>query len=139
MRKIVKPLIFVAIIGCVVYSCGKKIVNNAIIDHVRDECFWEVADDISIGGLFYACCSDGKWEFKPSKTKATRWGAVTYTGKLNGKPLKVMFSLYLISGDFRYTLDGFSFNGEVFSRSKNPDKVEAFPYAMYAEYLKRID
>ena len=73
-------------------------------------------------------CTGSKWEYTPDESGLS---IVTYTGKMKGQPVKMMFSVYNVYGSMNFQLTYFSLNGQV---SKNGDELSAVPIALYKAY-----
>lgn len=134
MKKILKIGVFVAIVIFVLYSCAKKFMFNSIIKTVKDGYFYEEISDVTIGKMMDTLCTDSKWEYTPDESGLS---IVTYTGKMKGQPVKMMFSVYNVYGSMNFQLIGFSLNGQA-ARSgeefSSDDELSVVPFALYKAY-----
>lgn len=134
MKKILKIGVFVAIVIFVLYSCAKKFMFNSIIKTVKDGYFYEEISDVTIGKMMDTLCTDSKWEYTPDESGLS---IVTYTGKMKGQPVKMMFSVYNVYGSMRFQLTDFSLNGQAAKSGdgfSSNDELSVVPFALYKAY-----
>lgn len=134
MKKILKIGVFTAIVIFVLYSCTKKFMFNSIIKTVKDGYFYEEISDVTIGKMMDTLCTDSKWKYTPDESGLS---IVTYTGKMKGQPVKMMFSVYNVYGSINFQLTYFSLNGQVAENGdgfSGNDELSAVPIALYKAY-----
>jgi hypothetical protein len=133
----------IAIIGIIVigiiaglFSYSKQIIYNTIINTVKNGCFSEIPEDITIGELMNTLCSDSKWEYTPD----TETGAafVTYTGRMKGQPVEMLFFITNFAGEIGFRLNSFSLNG-IYASSTNyittgVTELDMVPEVLYEAY-----
>lgn len=133
MKKLGKIAIFAVVVIAILYSCGKRKINNTFINTVKDGYFYGVSEDVTIGEIMKKICTDSKWECKPTETGQV---FVNYSGKMNGKNLKLHFFVFNALGDMNFRLNGFEFNGDSVDGS-DPNSLEAVPYLLYEQYKQK--
>lgn len=133
MKKVLKIGIFATILIFVLYSYTKRFMFNSIIKTVKDGYFYEEISDVTIGEIMDALCTEAKWEYTPDESGLS---IVTFTGKMKGQPVKMMFSVYNVYGSMNFRLTYFSLNGQVANGDdfSSNDELSLVPFALYKAY-----
>lgn len=77
-------------------------------------------------------CTNSKWEYTPNDAGVS---FVTYTGKMKGQPVKMVFYVYNAFGTMVFQLNYFSLNGQAAKASVDGlDELSAVPIALYKAY-----
>jgi hypothetical protein len=137
-KKILITLIVAVAIITALYLFGKQRIYNTVIDTVRKGYFSEVSEEVTIGEMMNTLCSDSEWEYTPD----TETGAVfvTYTGTLNGQPMKMLFFITNFAGQPIFRLNSASINGIYASNNLiagGVSELDMVPELLYEAYCKR--
>ncbi len=127
MQKLLKIGIVAAIALFILYSCGKKILFGSMIKEVKNGYFYEEISDVTIGEIMDTLCTKSKWEYTPDDSGVSY---VTYTGKMKGQPVKMMFYVYNAFGTVTFQLNYFSLDG----KTAENEILADIPFALYEAY-----
>lgn len=127
MKKFFIGLLVVVFVGLGIYKCSLSWASGKIIDAVKNGYFDEELPPVTIGAVMKSVCTHSKWTYTPDTESGISF--VTYTGKRNGRPLKMVFYVTNFGGQIVYRINSLTVNGQ----DVPPEKA---PYVIFSTYLK---